>query len=397
MKNLLVRVGLELLYALLLLVTLDVLPVGLNVLGIVFAFVFASTFWFDVRNRIMFVVSILLGFFVLNLFSQKSMARTYYRPHEILRKQLMAGFKRYAPNQDVTVDRAHGDLVALGFNHPEVESIQEIRKERLVTDENGYPKLGKAHGNFQALLVGDSFIAGDGNDAADTVAAQLQAKGYDVYALGYAGNIAEYLASVTYAEKSLDIHGPAFIFAFEGNDFAGEDYCVSPGSRVGITRNINRAIKETHIARFFAALWGHVVSSRQSPAIEVAEVGGKKIGFFVEYLNNARVKEYDNQCLSQLFQQHRNQIAGIFFIPEKARVYGYGGIGGQSAYAKYLSAVAKEIGVPFVDLTLPLKKRAQELLQSGKYVYWRDDTHWNREGAAIAVREMENLLTRSPR
>jgi hypothetical protein len=388
---------LELIYCVLLLVALDVLPVGFKALAVLFSAVFIATVWFDVRNRILSLVSILIAVFILNLALPKFMAKTYYRPHEIFKKEQMKGFKRYVPNQEVTIQETHGDLIAVGFSHPEVESIRETRREHFFSDDNGYPNKGKTHGRFTAILAGDSFIAGNGNDAADTVAAQLRSRGIDVYNLGHNGDIGEYLASLRYAKNSLGIDGPGYIFAYEGNDFAGVNYCVSAESPVGGIRDLHRSMKELHISRFLTALYGHLARTAQPPAIEIASVGNKNQGFLLESIANASVKTYDGKCLSKLLQEYRDVVSAIFFIPVKERVYEYDGVKGESIYAKALASAAETLHVPFVDLTEPLINRAKELLPRGKYVFWRDDTHWNREGAAVAAREVERLLTKHAR
>jgi hypothetical protein len=45
-----------------------------------------------------------------------------------------------------------------------------------------------------------------------------------------------------------------------------------------------------------------------------------------------------------------------------------------------------------VDLTGPLKEESQRLLPEGKLTFWKDDSHWNRFGMAVAARTIHTFL-----
>ena len=50
----------------------------------------------------------------------------------------------------------------------------------------------------------------------------------------------------------------------------------------------------------------------------------------------------------------------------------------------FIDATARTIGVPALDLTPFLRARAAQLLPQGRFVYWRDDSHWNGDGMDAA-------------
>jgi len=392
------RIPLELLYALLLFVLLDLLPFGFKVILPLFALFLAATVWFDVRNRLAAVISTGLACLLVNFTLPAFMNKTYYRPYERLAKEQMPGFKKYAPNQDVAVENSLGDLVALGFAHPDVQAIQESRPQRFVIDANGYRQTRHASGRFQAVLAGDSFVEGIGNDQDQSLSAQLLARGYDVYNLGHNGDIDEYLASIRHAREKLGVDGPAFLYVFEGNDFAGRNYCVNRDSAVGGFRDFHRALKETHLSRFLSALHGRLRAASSASAIRVVESGGRKIGFLEEYIQAASAEAYDASCLRKLFEANKGAVSAIFFVPEKSRVYSFlladapSVLKGASIYAKELAGIARDLAVPFVDLTEPLRAKARQEAFNGAFLYWRDDTHWNPAGIALAAEEAVKLL-----
>ena len=391
MKRMVMRGVGEVTVALLLLIILDFLPVGFRVLIPVLVVMYLATVWIPVRHRIMLFSSTLLGLVVINLALPPFMSHTYYRPHDKLKKEQMRGFKRYAPNQDVLVENGHGDLVAVGFAHSEVSKIQENRKLHFITDRFGYRNEPNAAGPFSAIFAGDSFIAGNGNDQADTLSEVMRSSGYNIYNLGHNGDIGEYISALRYARDVSGIVAPGFLFAYEGNDFYGVNYCVQASSPIGGVRDLHRAMKELHLSRFLTAIWGRLTASSLPPAIAVERKGSESLGFLLEYKEAVTQKDYNGECLRNLLLGSKDVVSAIFFIPEKSRVYEFG-VSGQSVYSKFLAGVAKEMGVPFVDLSERLKKEAQLALKGGKYVYWRDDTHWNRAGMMAVAPLVQGLL-----
>jgi hypothetical protein len=44
-----------------------------------------------------------------------------------------------------------------------------------------------------------------------------------------------------------------------------------------------------------------------------------------------------------------------------------------------------ELGIPYVDLTEPLRTAAREALARHQLLYFRGDTHWNADGIDVAA------------
>ena len=88
-------------------------------------------------------------------------------------------------------------------------------------------------------------------------------------------------------------------------------------------------------------------------------------------------------------------IERIFFIPTKYRVYHLYIEPGKdlpNAAWEYLKGVCQKNNLQCTNLTPPLIKATDELLAQGEMTWWRDDTHWNRNGMAVAARVVAESL-----
>jgi hypothetical protein len=57
-----------------------------------------------------------------------------------------------------------------------------------------------------------------------------------------------------------------------------------------------------------------------------------------------------------------------------------------SAQWDYLNGICRKYTLRCTDLTAPLVRESARLLKKGEFTWWRDDTHWNRHGIAVAAR-----------
>jgi len=48
----------------------------------------------------------------------------------------------------------------------------------------------------------------------------------------------------------------------------------------------------------------------------------------------------------------------------------------------------RAVGISAIDLTPVLRWQADTAFKQNKYVYWRNDTHWNADGVGIGVDEI---------
>ena len=387
------RCAWEVVFAALLLVLIDIFPPQLMVVLVLWGLIFLSVLFVDPRKKTLLAGSIVGVLLALNLVLPYFMQTTYYRPYERLRKIHSRGFRRYAPNQDVVVERSHGDLLAVGFRHPEVQELKQTRSLQFVTDRYGYRNTTVLP-EYDLILIGDSFVAGNGNSQDDTISEALGKHGLRSYNLGHAGNIAEYIRSFQSADKEMEVSGRRIVFVFEGNDFRGRDYCVDEIAFFVRLRRYHRLLRELHISRFISAISSKfsIVAADTSPAITVKALpDGRKMGFFNEYLNAALETSFNGKCLENLLQRAEDAIAMLVFIPTKARTYSFlfedpqSNLNGVSIYSRESSRIAAKLGIPYLDLTEPLRTRSMSLLPAGKLTFWRDDSHWNPEGIRAAA------------
>jgi hypothetical protein len=84
----------------------------------------------------------------------------------------------------------------------------------------------------------------------------------------------------------------------------------------------------------------------------------------------------------------------IVLVPNKHTVYRHllegkqkKPIGGQDLLPELASAL-RAAGISAIDLTPVLRRQADAAFSQNKYVYWRNDTHWNADGVGIAADEI---------
>jgi len=85
------------------------------------------------------------------------------------------------------------------------------------------------------------------------------------------------------------------------------------------------------------------------------------------------------------------------FLPTKYRVYAPHLDDGPVTGLRHLhwqatENLARSLGVPAYDMTPHLAAAAESALESGDFVYWRDDTHWNGLGTATVAGVLSDLF-----
>jgi hypothetical protein len=255
----------------------------------------------------------------------------------------------------------------------------------------------------QALvLVGDSFIVGNGTTQAQTLPEQLRREhGLDAYSIAFPSDTREYFES---SRRFLGRHpGARFMFFyFEGNDFesplASRSRAQKPAS---YDRFRNRVRKRLYpslqypivlfgVSRRLEQQWSVRQGARPSPVV-AHEIGRRAVGFFDEYIVAARSSDLRFPA-EYAAPEVVARTSCVFFIPTKYRVYKAWIADGAAlpepppALTALQSFYASR-GVEVLDLTPALRWRAAEMLARDEMVFWPDDTHWNQHGmrAAAAV------------
>jgi len=355
----------------------------------------------DWKNSLLLACSLLGATLLVNLGLGilKIDNRIYYREHE--RFTVYNGdmqMSSYKKNVDTVVKIPFGDTYAVGGN----KNIEiEPRDIRFKTDSLGFRNDGAYRGQ-KYVLVGDSFVVGNDNSQEDTIQSQLkETYGIDTYCLAYPGGIPEYVKFILYLQRKYRDDFKVLLFLFEGNDFP-ESY-----SRRQLT------LRKPYLKAFFqgyraffseTVLYRYTYSiaarrSKKSFTARVLPVNGHRIGDFEEYITATERETYHfPEKVVPMLSLVRDRIDHIFFIPTKFRVY-YPLMEGvnrkplPNAQWEAVKALAGRLNIPCTDLTGPLFAESEKLLKENKFTYWKDDSHWNRLGMAVAAKVIAGQIS----
>jgi len=95
------------------------------------------------------------------------------------------------------------------------------------------------------------------------------------------------------------------------------------------------------------------------------------------------------------FERLAPDLAAVFFIPTKYRVYQPWLFPEErlpNASWQHLAGLCDEFHVSCTDLTPALIRRSEALLVSDALTWWRDDTHWNGAGIDAASEVVAGVL-----
>jgi hypothetical protein len=339
----------------------------------------------------------------------------YYRPHETLAGfEFEGGLLGYRPNQQIEdFAMPHGDLANLS----QLGTAVQPRIVDFHTDSLGYRNRQDYRGEA-FVLFGDSLVVGNGNTQAAILSEVLtNTHRIPVYNAAYPGEIEDYIARLHRLEG---IHGEGFgaiVVVFEGNDFR----CSREqrrGSRTRWSRVYQYIPKFARKLESYRVLYGltrrayhvHLVRDQveEDLSVFVERYGAEELAFLKSYREKATDPE---ECT---WEEHRSLLASVsdrivllVFVPTKYRVYGSLSRGRDeplpaSTSSAFMQQLARELSIPYLDLTRHLAEASGELLEEGRYTFWRDDTHWNANGirtaaAAIADRlRAERLVPNEP-
>ncbi len=312
----------------------------------------------------------------------------YYRPDE----QLWAYDKVhqhhiYKKNTVLEMDVPHGDLQSMT-----TENISRPHHVRYQIDSRGFRNSADYRGQ-KLLLVGDSFVVGSDNSQEDILSEQLSRHhGIEAYSLAYPGDSSDYAA---YARGFLPGAVPeakVALFLFEGNDFINYQERKKSAFKQ-FTKDYYRLFSNTNIYRFTQSIYKRARNYfmlGDGYNLEISEIAGKKMAFFKSYVEESqRTQTPPLPAMEEAFTEHKDRIAHVYFIPTKYRVY-YEWTGHNTplpnAHWEYTQTLCKRYGVPCTNLTAPLTEASRQLLKERSFTWWEDDTHWNRNGIAVAAR-----------
>ena len=351
------------------------------------------------KNSLVMTISIVSTTLIINYLLMisgvgKSM---YYRDHEMLTYvEERTGLLKYFPNANIKLIQPYGDLYAMSHM-----GEKESRSVDFVTDSLGFRNENE-YENEKFILVGDSFVVGNGNSQKDILSSQLR-RDFDIgtYNVAYPGNIVDYYKSVARFRTIKGVSPRILLFIFEGNDF--EDTIFDGNTKYEpqtLKEGIEIFYKNSDIYRFFDYSINLIKKERNKlnqPSTVNTELvfqGSVKaipVLFFKPYIEVVKRKKTTHKLsgFEESMGSMKGQIEYVFFIPDKYRVY-YNNISTTgnlpNAQWEYLKSICEKLNIPIVNLTQPLIEEAATLLADGRFVYWRDDTHWNKYGISVAAR-----------
>lgn len=321
----------------------------------------------------------------------------YYRPHEQLVEQNPdQGHRAYRKNALVDMQMPHGDLKAMTG-----ADLAQPRNVLFRTDSEGF-RNDHDYVDGQYVLIGDSYIVGIVDTQQDMLSVQLQRDyGIPSYSLAHPGDISDYLA--TWRAFRARHPGPqkGVLFLFEGNDFESNYKPATKEKPHAVARWVSKyygLFTATDIHRVTKSLYTRAVKYRSiasSETVQIQRVGGQNMGFYMPYVNvTLRQTATLPTALVQDLIELGGQMEQIFFIPTKYRIYApYFAVSPlPNSQWPALSQLCTQQHWRCTDLTPALVKASDELLKKGEFTWWLDDTHWNRQGMAVAARVVAGQL-----
>ena len=322
--------------------------------------------------------------------------RIYYRFHERFATwQPRLGHRAYLPGVEYRA-REYGDLQILTR-----EPIAEPREVVFHSDSEGF-RNDHDYAGEPWVLVGDSFVLGVGTTQTEILQSRLAPRGIRAYNLAHPGDLLDY---EVYWRSFTQRHGRTsrlVLFLFEGNDFPGDGTArLRAPWRVALdegTRDLTAPLTRLATYRVTRSLAASFTArgERDGTQVQTVPVGGERMAFFVPYMHHVRANALERMApIDAAFARLAPDLAAVFFIPTSFRVYQPWLFPEERlphASWQHLAALCDEFHVSCTDLTPALTRRSEELLASGRFTWWRDDTHWNAAGIDAAAEVVAGVL-----
>jgi len=374
-------------------------------------------------NTGVFVIIFIVIISFLNF--NKNNTKKFYREHE-----KWASNGTYKENIKDHIIMPYGDLIAmdLPFSNKSdrfLKSISEPRNVNFYTDEFGFRNKPRKIKDSKIILVGDSMIVGNGNDQ-DLIASYSLEKiiGHKVASIAYPSGPQDYESYIKNSLKILNDEAQIYVFYFEGNDFMDfgnidkfynckfinkqlnykiySQLCLLSLNKhyKFFDRAKNSILKRIHIKN--ESLFKEIKKKRESllkkiffineSIVEFKTINNKPIAFHKTYTAVTKLDNLKFYTFTDIDVLKR--VNGVFFIPTKFRVYSnnFDEVLSSSSF-EYIKTEYNKHEIPSYDLTNCLRIAANHELKRNKFVYWRDDTHWNHLGIEYAMKCVAKDIT----
>jgi hypothetical protein len=407
---------------------------SLSLLGFPIIFDFLFTFCILIifrkenRQTIFFNSSIIIITVFINFgFGANEKYSHFYRAHE----KHTTKQKTYKRNINDTIYMPFGDIYVMDAGlDKRREKIKEPRKQIFITDNYGQRNNITDIKEADIIIVGDSFIVGTGVSQ-EYIPANALSKfsGKKVASLAYGGlEPNHYEELVNEYLKIIKPTAQIYVFYYDGNDFnseinnknveifdkskffywrgnkipvisgkirfayerlerAKDKFLLKVMSDKNFILRVVRAKSHILIRQFFSKL-----HNTNSP-IKYFTINKQLNGFFFIEPN-----QFSNNQTSYIFKNKKvlKRINGIFFIPSKARVYSSKiGINILKNYKiEFLEKNYSKNNIPVHDLTNVMTLKASQYLDDDKFLFYKDDTHWNPHGISEAMNFVNLTINR---
>lgn len=406
-------------------------------LGIAIYLAAAVSLFLDPRSFALIAGSVLVATLIalagLGASAPRVRSAMIYRPYEQLQMyDPRWNVRYYRPNTDLRgFEMPFGDLVPLLRKRARFEGVVDLQPRKVTyrIDDLGF-RNDTSYSGESWILVGDSFVAGDDNDQPDILSNQLRRSyGIRTYSVAHPGDPVDYVRLVQYFTGMKAPKEPRLIlFLFEGNDFdfyqvaraapqrleasIGAPVATAPAAEPSLRERITSLRlrqKETGLYRLTYSIFSRLkydlfhFRGQVTEGLYARQLGSHKMGFMANYVTRSQASESDAAekaaRLAGSLEPIRSRIAAIVFIPTKYRVYAPLTNPGEKlperAWRITEQACAR-LQKPCIDLTRELQAEALAAFERGEQLlFWKDDTHWNRDGIGVAARVVSKIIQSS--
>lgn len=350
-----------------------------------------------------------------------------FRTFEPALRTTGSGPGEFQANKTVRMHRAYGDLAAAA----NVWRLRQYHDEEFQSDvlgnRNSYNIFDTKYGG---IVLGDSFVVASGVTEAETLSGQLsQIAGARYYNAGSVGPLSPdetiYLASL------LNLRSGIVVFEVLERLCKYGPHLMTEATPVWDTSP--KKVEQKLGASSFLP-WLTMVQTKLSPtALSPMRIISRKI---IKRLQNGRLQPnpYWNNVLHgtlgsgddmlflfddltgvgdvgpissawvRYFEWYNDKLKAhnlklvVLLVPNKFTVYGplLRQPMATAPSERLIGSIAEQLQakkIPVVNLAADLKARAAQDLPEHRYLYWRDDTHWNAAGISVAADSLRPYIT----
>jgi len=332
----------------------------------------------------------------------KNIKKDYYSAHWKFSYGLTKyGYFRFKKNINENAITRYGDLCnRIGAkNGEQCPFFEGERKIDFKTDDFGF-RTNQSLKNSNFIMIGDSFLSANGGDfVKDQLGGQLGIlTGKEFYEASHPNDIPHYFAILNRLKEYRSDKKIYMILIYEGNDLRDpkEVKNLAEKARKEDEKRLSqlkyKLIKYFPLYKLLKYYYLAYREKYEEPNLSLNSVVIKKIGG----RNQAFYKEQNIESLRDSFLPRKNDfllnkdlICGVYFIPTAYSVY----LTNLSLKDRHptLARDFKELennGIEFIDLTKSLRESAY--MNPNLNLWWADDTHWNKNGIAIAAKTIKN-------